>query len=614
MTQLDALNLLKTGTNIFITGPAGSGKTYVINEYIKYLKDHDVLIGITASTGIAATHLGGVTIHSWSGMGIKDDLTEHDLETLSERGPLVRRFKETAVLIIDEVSMLHHFRLDILDQIARRLRARPDKPFGGMQVVLCGDFFQLPPVTRAPAWGGSTRMFAGAGEETNFIYRSKAWRDGGFTHCYLHENFRQIDDPILNILNEIRSGEVSHEARNELKSRHVAALSVDPASGLRVLNEQGPGLDDQSAVSSKDGTVVCRLFTHNANVDVVNDAELSKVSGTEYRYEMSSRGKKPLVEALKKSCLAPEVLRLKVGARVMCVKNNFEEGYVNGTLGVVISCPSALGSLTQKEDPRIVIRTAPSRDWPNGRELEIEPASWTIEDDGRVLAEIVQYPLRLAWAITVHKSQGMSLDAVEVDLGRAFEPGMGYVALSRIRSIDGLYLAGINNMALQMHPQIYEFDRSIRKTSALLAKSTPETNEIDDTEPESSPVDAKLLADLKSWRLKRASTDSVPAYVVAHDSVLELVATKLPNSSQALLGIKGFGGRKIEQYGEDILDLVAKHTNHPTKVKNTSEWTDQEDKLLKQLVHQQQPLERVCQKLGRQPQEVRVRLQQLLYE
>ena len=465
MTQLDALNLLKTGTNIFITGPAGSGKTYVINEYIKYLKDHDVLIGITASTGIAATHLGGVTIHSWSGMGIKDDLTEHDLETLSERGPLVRRFKETAVLIIDEVSMLHHFRLDILDQIARRLPARPDKPFGGMQVVLCGDFFQLPPVTRAPAWGGSTRMFAGAGEETNFIYRSKAWRDGGFTHCYLHENFRQIDDPILNILNEIRSGEVSHEARNELKSRHVAALSVDPASGLRVLNEQGPGLDDQSAVSSKDGTVVCRLFTHNANVDVVNDAELSKVSGTEYRYEMSSRGKKPLVEALKKSCLAPEVLRLKVGARVMCVKNNFEEGYVNGTLGVVISCPSALGSLTQKEDPRIVIRTAPSRDWPNGRELEIEPASWTIEDDGRVLAEIVQYPLRLAWAITVHKSQGMSLDAVEVDLGRAFEPGMGYVALSRVRTLKGLTILSMNEAAFHVHPEVLEYDRHLRQLS-----------------------------------------------------------------------------------------------------------------------------------------------------
>ena len=200
-----------------------------------------------------------------------------------------------------------------------------------------------------------------------------------------------------------------------------------------------------------------RLFTHNVDVDSVNDTALSRVDEMEFTYEMNSKGKKPLVEALKKSCLAPEVLRLRKGARVMCVKNNFEQGYVNGTLGVVVSCGYGI-------DP--VIHTAPTPDFPDGRRVTIEPASWTIEDDGKVLAEISQYPLRLAWAITVHKSQGMSLDAIEVDLSKSFEPGMGYVALSRVRTLKGLRILGMNERALMVHPGVLEYDRHLRDLSA----------------------------------------------------------------------------------------------------------------------------------------------------
>lgn len=421
MTQRDALNILKTGANVFLSGPAGSGKTYVLNEYIKYLKGHEVLIGITASTGIAATHMGGVTIHSWSGMGIKSSLSDGDIESLAKR--VAARFSDTQVLIIDEVSMLHHFRLDMLDQIAKKLR-KNDSPFGGMQVVLCGDFFQLPPVSRY-------------GEpETHFVYRSEAWRDGKFTICYLHENYRQQNDPIVNILNDIRSGEVSDESREQLQSRYKGR--------------------DREPVHGDHEVEPTRLYTHNVDVDSVNDAELGKVDASEFAYEMHSKGKKPLVEALKKSCLAPEKLRLKVGARVMCVKNNFEEGYVNGTLGVVVSCGYGV-------DP--VIHTAPTPDYPNGRRITIELASWTIEDDGKVIAEIDQYPLRLAWAITVHKSQGMSLDAVEVDLSKSFEPGMGYVALSRVRTLAGLHILGINERALAVHPEVLQYDRRLRDQS-----------------------------------------------------------------------------------------------------------------------------------------------------
>ena len=168
MTQAQALDILKMGKNVFVTGPAGSGKTHVVNEYIKYLKSHKVEVGITASTGIAATHMGGMTIHAWTGMGIKGGMHEIDLQALAEKPYLAKRFANAQVLIIDEVSMLHHFRFDMIDTILRHVK-KNDRPFGGMQVVLVGDFFQLPPISRM-------------GEQAaQFIYTSDAWKSGAFS-------------------------------------------------------------------------------------------------------------------------------------------------------------------------------------------------------------------------------------------------------------------------------------------------------------------------------------------------------------------------------------------------------------------------------------------------
>ncbi len=145
MTQDEAFEILKTGNNVFITGSAGSGKTHLINRYIAFLREHKVDVAVTASTGIAATHMGGVTIHSWSGLGVRDTLSEYDLDGLESKSYLWKRFENVKVLIIDEVSMMHHFRLDMVDRIIRHFR-RNTKPFGGIQVVLVGDFFQLPPI------------------------------------------------------------------------------------------------------------------------------------------------------------------------------------------------------------------------------------------------------------------------------------------------------------------------------------------------------------------------------------------------------------------------------------------------------------------------------------
>lgn len=423
MKQSEALQILKMGHNVFITGAAGSGKTHLLNEYIAYLKKHGVEMGITASTGIAATHMGGMTIHAWSGLGIRDTLDEYELDALESRQYLWKRMEHAKVLIIDEVSMLHHFRIDLVDKILRAFK-RNDEPFGGIQVVLCGDFFQLPPVSRF-------------GEpKAEFIYKSEAWKALDLKICYLEEQHRQTDSTYLRILNDIRENSVSEDTLEHLESRYTKGTSIEMAT---------------------------KLYSHNVDVDSENERELAKIPGELFEYEMAGRGKKALVETMTKGCLAPHLLRLKVGARVMFVKNNFEMGYANGTLGTVVEC----------DEDHIVVETN------NGDRIDVAPATWMVSEEGDVSAEITQFPLRLAWAITVHKSQGMSLDAALVDLSKAFEPGMGYVALSRVRTLDGLLLQGLNGTALRVHDEVLEFDTQFREASERHADSMLEISEAD---------------------------------------------------------------------------------------------------------------------------------------
>lgn len=423
MTQKEALDILKTGRNVFLTGAAGSGKTFVLREYIGYLQSLGANIGITASTGIAATHMDGITIHSWSGLGIRDSLSKSDLEEIAEKKHIRNKIQNASVLIIDEISMMHHFRLDLIEKIIKKIK-NSEEVFGGMQVVFCGDFFQLPPVRRSYE------------PEVFFAYHSQTWQNLNLKVCYLSEQHRQNDLDYLKVLNSIRENNISTEVTSLLQSRFCQ--SSDLAS-KKVL-------PDVKQNEKKEPT---KLYSHNKNVDSENEIELQKLSGKVFEYEMQSHGRKNLVEALKKSCLAPEVLRLKLGAKVMFVKNNFEEGYVNGTLGTVADCGYE----------KIKVRTL------SGNIIEVEKAVWLIEEDGKSRAEIVQYPLRLAWAITVHKSQGMSLDAALVDLSQSFERGMGYVALSRVRSLEGLFLTGLNDMALKVNEEVLEMDKKFRDLS-----------------------------------------------------------------------------------------------------------------------------------------------------
>ena len=429
MTQDEALTILKTGANVFLTGEPGAGKTYTLNTYIAYLRDHGVEVAITASTGIAATHIGGMTIHSWSGIGIRKRLTAEDLDAIASREYVSKRIRRAKVLVIDEVSMLSPDTLSMVDAVCREVKQKSEA-FGGLQVVFVGDFFQLPPVADKEFARDvqDADLFVDIDPEATparFACDARSWKDAKVLTCYLTEQYRQDDADFLAILSAIR--------QNTFGDKHLAHL-------------QKRKIDPTKAPANAP-----KLFSHNLNVDQVNDATLSKLSDTLQTFVMTSVGHEVLVSILKKGCLSPENLQLKIGAEVMCTKNSQKDGFVNGTLGTVVRFEAGSGY------PVIETR--------GGRKVTIEPLEWTLEENGKIKAQIRQIPLRLAWAITVHKSQGMSLDEAVMDLSAVFEYGQGYVALSRVRRLSGLYLLGWNEKAFQVHPDISEKDEFFRAQS-----------------------------------------------------------------------------------------------------------------------------------------------------
>ncbi len=420
MNQKEALSILKKGHNVFLTGPPGSGKTFLLNKYIEYLKQKKETVAVTASTGIAATHMNGITLHSWSGLGIRETIDDAEIKSLMKKKYLFKRIRAAKVLIIDEVSMLNAHQFDAVDKICQYFRAN-FLPFGGMQVVLSGDFFQLPPIKKY-------------GQEVEFITKSSVWENMKIKICYLEEQFRHKDQKLTKLLEHIRENNIEDSSK---------ILSEHKSSGKNALKDK---------CSLKFTT---KLYTHNMDVDETNNSELGKINGKEFHYVMTYSGKEAIVAILKKSCLSPEKLVLKKGAWVMFIKNNFDAGYVNGTQGTVVDFD---------------IMGMPIIETVDGQRIAVKKASWKLEEDERVIAEIMQIPLRLAWAITVHKSQGMTLDGAQINLSNAFEYGMGYVALSRVRTMDGIHLIGFNETALLVHPDILELDKELRQKSEETAK------------------------------------------------------------------------------------------------------------------------------------------------
>jgi len=396
--QKSVIELFEQGKNILVTGGAGTGKSHLLS----FLKRNYASSGleVAASTGIAAVNIGGSTIHSWAGIGLANMPVDKIIENIfsAKLSKVRRRIKQTKTLAIDEISMISADVFEILDKVFRAVREN-DKPMGGMQIILFGDFLQLPPISRDSY-------------NSNFCFSSGAWEGLNLQTFILQQVFRQDDTKFIKVLNNLRFGILDEEDQEILESR----------------------------IQAKDKNLATKptvLTTHNYKVEKINETELKKIPRTEISYAAQYFGAPERAEFLKKNCLAPEVLKLKIGAQVMMIKNTYQkEGIINGSLGIVKEFSSK--------------KNYPVVEFVGGKIITIGPEEWLLEKYDEHKKELIaeagvnQIPLILAWAITIHKSQGLTLDKISCDLSEVFSPGQIYVALSRARALSGVFIESIN--------------------------------------------------------------------------------------------------------------------------------------------------------------------------
>lgn len=414
--QREVIYAIEDGHNVFVTGRAGTGKSYLL----KYLKNEYINKGlhITASTGIAAVQVGGRTLHSWAGLGLGNMPVHQMLRNLfSAKGSRLRRkIKNAKMLAIDEVSMISSKVLDTLNELLKGVKEN-DKPFGGIQLILFGDFLQLPPV------------FRNNDAEETFCFLSDSWEGANIKHFLLKKVFRQDEEEFIGLLNNIRYGTLTH-------------------SDVEILRQRYEAKDSEGAIQPT------KIVTHNAQVDRINRTRLKDIPSKERTFKAKFDGSDAKCEFLRKNSIAPEELTLKIGAQVMMLKNTYQkDGVINGSLGVI-------RDFSKKKGYPVV-------EFSNGEVITIGQESWAIEsyDDktGMVKEEasMSQIPLNLSWAITVHKSQGMTLDKIECDLAKAFADGQIYVALSRARTLNGLFIKSFDANKVSANSQIVDFYRAM---------------------------------------------------------------------------------------------------------------------------------------------------------
>ena len=418
--QTEALNAFKNGNNIFITGPGGTGKSELIRHLVKEAHSKQHAVQVCALTGCAAVLLqceGAKTIHSWGGIGLANGDFQAIIDRVSKNKYKRAAWNNVDVLIIDEVSMMSARLFNLLDRIGRRTRRRLDVPFGGIQLVFSGDFYQLPPV------GDETDN-----ETSAFCFESINWNTTFDKVIQLTTMFRQTDPLYAKVLNQIRIGKISKKGLKLLEGR----------VGLECENEfVKPTI----------------LLPRRRDADIINEKQLALLDTEEIIYDMSLfRDTKENVSEenyeketkyLSSNVMAVKKLVLKVGAQVMCVANVDMEGatpLINGSQGVVVDFE----------------RNIPIVQFRNGTKRKVSPHLWESENVKGV--GVKQIPLIHAWAITIHKCQGVTLELAQIDAGSTiFECGQTYVALSRVKSSEGLYLTEFDIKKIKINRKVQEY-------------------------------------------------------------------------------------------------------------------------------------------------------------
>ncbi len=442
MFQLAIQLVNQSNRNIFLTGKAGTGKT----TFLKYIRENcPKQIAIVAPTGVAAINAGGVTIHSFfqlplspyipetKGKGFTGDgdtLNAHSLTSrLRFNSDKKKILQQLEILVIDEISMVRCDVLDAIDTVLRYIRQKPTERFGGVQVLFIGDMLQLPPVVKQQEWNLLSPYYSG-----QYFFNSRVLEDDPPVYIEFNKIYRQKDEQFIQLLNQVRNNELDAEGMRIFDSRFLPNFRR----------------------SKQDGYII--LTTHNHKAAEINEGELRNLDSNLFRYEAEVQD-----EFSDRSYPAEEVLQLKVGAQVMFIRNDSAERgkrYFNGKIGIVskleadkivVLCALA-GQLGKEESVEIEVQ---KEKWEN---IKYTFNKTTRQLDSDILGSFTQYPLRLAWAITIHKSQGLTFEKAIIDAGESFAPGQVYVALSRCTSLEGMVLQSrVRSTSLFNDPQILAF-------------------------------------------------------------------------------------------------------------------------------------------------------------
>jgi ATP-dependent DNA helicase PIF1 len=459
------ITAIENGQNVFLYGPGGTGKTFLLKEIAAYLQDKGRSIGVTATTGVAALNLNiperkiqGRTLHSWGGVGLGDEVVAKLAAKIMSKPAAKKRWIETEILIIDEVSMLGGDFFDKLDFIGRTLRQREMDPLGGIQLILSGDFLQLPPV------------------KDEFIFQSLAWKELSLAPFIFLDPKRYDDTDYFQLLLRVRDGEPTNEDINCLYARvqayeHFCKMVKECADETKIIKPT-------------------EAYSHRSNVEFTNDKELEKLPGMTYDFNCID-SLKQYTKNFKKDYYikqledaAPQQISLKVGAQVMLKCNlSVEQGLVNGSRGVITEIDYEMEIITVK--------------FLRGRTARIERHEWEFEDkEGKGIRS--QIPLILAWACTIHKLQGCTLDFCVLDLGHTiFACGQAYVGLSRVRSLKGLFLSSFETSSIMTSKTALQYSRELQLKEKMLddCEGSCENVSDNDSEVELSGTDLTLSTD-----------------------------------------------------------------------------------------------------------------------